>query len=88
MVETAVKDPFDHWLSADTKMANVLLDYILERVEDRKRKKKNQEVARASATKRLRLPGKLADCSHIFINLLKDKLVAPSFGNYEQNYYI
>lgn len=64
LVENAVKDPFDHWLSADTKMANVLLDYILERVEDRKRKKKNQEVARASATKRLRLPGKLADCSH------------------------
>ncbi len=64
LVENAVKDPFDHWLSADTKMANILLDYILERVEDRKRKKKNQEVARASATKRLRLPGKLADCSH------------------------
>ena len=64
LVENAVKDPFDHWLSADTKMANILLDYILERVEERKRKKKTQEVARASATKRLRLPGKLADCSH------------------------
>ncbi|MBE6449342.1 MAG: DNA topoisomerase IV subunit B [Alphaproteobacteria bacterium] len=64
LVEGAVKDPFDHWLSADTKMANVLLDYILERVDERKRKKKSQEVARASATKRLRLPGKLADCSH------------------------
>lgn len=64
LVENAVKDPFDHWLSADTKMANLLLDYILERVEERKRKKKTQEVARASATKRLRLPGKLADCSH------------------------
>lgn len=64
LVENAVKDPFDHYLSADTKMANLLLDYILERVEDRKRKKKNQEIARASITKRLRLPGKLADCSH------------------------
>ena len=40
LVENAVKDPFDHWLSADTKMANILLDYILERVEERKRKKK------------------------------------------------
>ena len=64
LVENAVKDPFDHWLSADTKTAGLLLDYVLERIEERKRRKKNLEVARASATKRLRLPGKLADCSH------------------------
>jgi len=64
LVENAVKDPFDHWLSADTKTAALLLDYVLERIEERKRRKKNLEVARASATKRLRLPGKLADCSH------------------------
>lgn len=64
LVENAVKDPFDHWLSADTKTANLLLDYIIERVEDRRRHKKTQETLRASATKRLRLPGKLADCSH------------------------
>lgn len=64
LVENAIKDPFDHWLSGDTKTANLLLNYIMEKVEDRKRKKKTQETARASATKRLRLPGKLADCSH------------------------
>ena len=64
LVENAIKDPFDHWLSGDTKTANLLLDYIIERVEERKRKKKVQETVRASATKRLRLPGKLADCSH------------------------
>ena len=64
LVENAIKDPFDHWLSADTKSANFLLDTVIKRVEERKNRKKVQETARASATKRLRLPGKLADCSH------------------------
>lgn len=64
LVENAMKDMFDHWLSGDTKSANLLLSYILDRAEERKRKKKINEMARASATKRLRLPGKLADCSH------------------------
>ena len=64
LVENAIKDPFDHWLSRDIKSANALLDFIMERIEERKRKKKTVETARASATKRLRLPGKLADCSH------------------------
>ena len=63
LVDSAVKDRFDHWLSADTKNATALLNYILERSEERKRKKKQTETARASATKRLRLPGKLSDCS-------------------------
>ena len=64
LVENAIKDPFDHWLSRDIKSASALLDFIIERVEERKRKKKTLETARASATKKLRLPGKLADCSH------------------------
>ena len=64
LVENAIKDPFDHWLSRDIKSANALLDYIVERAEERKRKKKTLETARATATKKLRLPGKLADCSH------------------------
>lgn len=64
LVENAIKDPFDHWLSRDIKSANLLLDYIVERAEERKRKKKTIETARATATKKLRLPGKLADCSH------------------------
>ncbi|MBR6411910.1 MAG: DNA topoisomerase IV subunit B [Alphaproteobacteria bacterium] len=64
LVENAIKDPFDHWLSRDVKSAQALLDFIMERIEDRKRKKKTIETARASATKKLRLPGKLADCSH------------------------
>ena len=64
LVENAIKDPFDHWLTRDIKSANALLDYIVERAEERKRKKKTLETVRASATKKLRLPGKLADCSH------------------------
>ena len=63
LVDAAIKDPFDHWLSGDTKTASTLLSYILERSAERLRKKKLNETARASATKRLRLPGKLTDCS-------------------------
>lgn len=63
MVENALKDPFDHWLSRDVKSASALVDWIVEKSEERKRKKKSVETARASATKRLRLPGKLSDCS-------------------------
>lgn len=64
LVENAIKDPFDHWLSRDIKSANTLLDFIIERADERKRRKKTLETARATATKKLRLPGKLADCSH------------------------
>ena len=64
LVENAIKDPFDHWLSRDIKSANLLLDFIIERSEERKKRKKTIETQRASATKKLRLPGKLADCSH------------------------
>jgi len=63
LVENAVKDHFDHWLSADTNAAKALLDRMIERAEDRARRKQSKELSRKSATKRLRLPGKLADCS-------------------------
>ena len=56
LVEAAIRDPFDHWLSRDTKAANSLLSFILEKAEDRKRKKKILETARVSATKRLLIP--------------------------------
>ena len=64
LVENAMKDPLDHWLSHDTKAASALLDWIVERSEERRRHKKALETQRATATKKLRLPGKLADCSH------------------------
>lgn len=63
LVESAVKDSFDHWLSSDLENAAALLDYVIDRAEARKKKKEEKEKVRKSPTKRLRLPGKLADCS-------------------------
>ncbi len=63
LVETLLRDPLDHWLTESPKQANTLLSYIIERAEDRLRKRKDKEVQRAAATRKLRLPGKLADCS-------------------------
>ena len=63
LVESAVKDSFDHWLSSDLENAAALLDYVVDRAEARKKKKEEKEKVRKSPTKRLRLPGKLADCS-------------------------
>jgi len=63
LVEQAIKDHFDHWLTADPEVANRLLTAVIERSEDRMRRKQSKELSRKSATKRLRLPGKLADCS-------------------------
>ncbi|HEX4709163.1 DNA topoisomerase IV subunit B [Phenylobacterium sp.] len=63
LVETALRDPFDHWLTAQPKAASALLEFVIERAEERLKRRKDKEVARASATRKLRLPGKLADCS-------------------------
>jgi topoisomerase-4 subunit B len=63
LVENALRDPFDHWLTAQPKAASALLQFVVERSEERLRRRKEKEVARASATRKLRLPGKLADCS-------------------------
>jgi topoisomerase-4 subunit B len=63
LVEKALADPFDHWLTAQPKAAGALLAFVIERAEERLKRRKEKEVARASATRRLRLPGKLADCS-------------------------
>jgi len=64
IVEGAVRDPFDHWLAANTQEANRLLDWCITQAEDRMRRRKEKEISRQSATRKLRLPGKLADCSH------------------------
>jgi len=63
LVEAALRDPFDHWLTAQPKAANALLAFVVDRAEERLKRRKDKEVARASATRKLRLPGKLADCS-------------------------
>ncbi len=62
-VETAIRDRFDHFLAGDPTQADNLLSFVIERAEDRIRRKELKDTPRKSATRRLRLPGKLADCS-------------------------
>ena len=63
IVENAVRDPFDHWLAGAPANASKLLDWVIERAEERLRRRQEKEVSRQSATRKLRLPGKLADCT-------------------------
>ncbi|UWQ84760.1 DNA topoisomerase IV subunit B [Leisingera caerulea] len=63
MVENSVRDHFDNWLAADTKSAGAILDFLILRAEERLRRKQEKETQRKSATKKLRLPGKLTDCT-------------------------
>ncbi len=63
LVEGALRDPFDHWLTAQPKAATALLEFVIDRAEERLKRRRDKEVSRASATRKLRLPGKLADCS-------------------------
>jgi len=63
LVEQHVKDHFDHWLSADPAAAKTLLERIVERAEERQKRRADKELSRKSATRKLRLPGKLADCA-------------------------
>jgi topoisomerase IV subunit B len=63
LVEQLLRDPLDHWLTESPKQANLLLGFVIDRAEDRLRRRKDKEVQRAQATRKLRLPGKLSDCS-------------------------
>ena len=63
LVEQAIKDRFDHWLSSDRAASGALLDRLIEKAEERARKRQAKDQARKTATRKLRLPGKLADCS-------------------------
>ncbi|MBC7799664.1 MAG: type IIA DNA topoisomerase subunit B, partial [Gemmatimonadaceae bacterium] len=63
LVETALRDRFDHWLGANPAQADALLAFVIERAEDRLRRRESKDVSRKTATRRLRLPGKLADCT-------------------------
>src|SRR5690349_1572443 len=64
LVEQAIKDPFDHWLAGHPNQANKLLDFVVERAEERVRRRNEKDIARKSAVRKLRLPGKLADCTN------------------------
>ena len=64
IVESTIRDAFDHWLAASPAQATKLLDWTIERSEDRLRRRAEKDVARKSLVRKLRLPGKLADCSN------------------------
>ena len=63
IVETSVKDHFDHFLTGNPQAANDLLEHVLERAEERLQKRKDREFARKTPTRKVRLPGKLSDCA-------------------------
>jgi len=63
IVENALRDPFDHWLADSPQEATKLLDWVVERAEERLRRRQEREINRKSAVRKLRLPGKLADCT-------------------------
>ena len=64
VVEGAVRDAFDHWLTGAPAQAARLLDFVVERAEERLRRRAEKDVARKTAVRKLRLPGKLADCTN------------------------
>ncbi|MGN6582451.1 MAG: DNA topoisomerase IV subunit B [Rhizobiaceae bacterium] len=63
IVENALRDPFDHWLTDNPQEATKLLEWVIARADERVRRRQEKEVSRKSAVRKLRLPGKLADCS-------------------------
>ncbi|MDB0053183.1 type IIA DNA topoisomerase subunit B [Ascidiaceihabitans sp.] len=63
MIENSVRDHFDNWLAADTKSAGAILDFLVLRAEERLKRRQEKETSRKTATAKLRLPGKLTDCS-------------------------
>ena len=63
IVETAIKDRFETWLSNYKEIGEDLLNRTINNYEERKRKKKEKEISRKTISKKVRLPGKLADCS-------------------------
>ncbi|MCA3313793.1 MAG: DNA topoisomerase IV subunit B [Roseomonas sp.] len=63
LVEMALRDHFDHWLTGDPAMADNLLAFAIERAEDRLRRRVEKDTPRKTATRKLRLPGKLSDCA-------------------------
>ncbi|WP_457795869.1 DNA topoisomerase IV subunit B [Methylocystis sp. S23] len=64
VVEQTVRDAFDHWLAAAPTQANKLLEFAIARAEERLRRRAEKDIARKTATRKLRLPGKLVDCTN------------------------
>ena len=63
IVESTVRDAFDHWLADSPMQATKLLEWSIDQAEERLKRRREKEIGRQSATRKLRLPGKLADCT-------------------------
>ena len=63
IVESAIRDAFDHWLADNPAESGKLLDWVIARADERLRRRQEKEISRKSAVRKLRLPGKLADCT-------------------------
>ncbi|MEE8505961.1 MAG: DNA topoisomerase IV subunit B, partial [Kiloniellales bacterium] len=63
LVESTIKDHFDHWLSGHPERSKILLEQVMERTDERLRRRQEKDLKRKSATRKLRLPGKLSDCA-------------------------
>ena len=63
LVDNAIKDYFDHWLTSDPNRSSSLLTALIEKAEDRQRRRDDKDMMRKTATRKLRLPGKLSDCA-------------------------
>jgi len=63
LVENVVRDHFDHWLAENPQEADKLLLFVVDQAEERLKRKQEKEISRKTATRKLRLPGKLADCT-------------------------
>lgn len=61
--ENALRDPWEMFLASDPKTANALLDFVINLANARIKVKQVKDIARKTPTKRVRMPGKLADCS-------------------------
>ena len=65
LVESVLRDHFDHWLSGAPETAKNLLEFIIERTEERLRRRQERDLSRKKAGRRTRLPGKLTDCTRV-----------------------
>lgn len=62
-VENAVKDRFENWLSNSPQQSERLLEWIISFTEERLKRRQEKETSRKTAIRKIRLPGKLSDCS-------------------------
>ena len=82
LVESQIKDHFDLFLSSDTNAAEELLEWIIEKAEERKRKKDDRELIRKSTTRKLRQQGKLSEDDDPVGGLRKKVKDPKKFKNY------